>query len=329
LWNSTPDDDLLDAADQHRLGTPADVEKQARRMLDDPRAHDAIARFHAQWLDMKRLDTTTKDPVAHPSWSPELRDAMRASADKFVESAVFEGDGTLGSLFTSNTAWVNATLAPIYGVDAPKDGFTRVTVDGSQRAGILTLPAFLASHAHVVDPSPVLRGVFVLDRILCAPPPPPPPGVTASLPATTADVHTNRDRNNAHVTNPSCAGCHARIDGIGFAFESFDSLGAFRTTDNGYPVDSSGRISSTDVDGPVDGAASLAKRLASSKQVHACVTQQWFRYAAGRDTTPEDACTLSALDAAFRTKGDKIRELLVTLVTSQAFTHRPAARAGN
>jgi hypothetical protein len=327
LWNSTPDDALLDAADQKRLGTPADVEKEARRMLADPRAREAVTRFHDQWLDMKRLDTTTKDPAAHPSWSADLRDAMRTEADKFVETAIFEGDGTLASLFTSNKTQVNATLALVYGVAAPTDGsWKSVTLDPSQRAGILTLPAFLASHAHVVEPSPVLRGVFVLDRILCAPSPPPPPGITTNLPANTTDIHTNRDRNNAHVTNPACAGCHARIDGIGFSFESFDSLGTFRTTDNGYPVDSTGRLSSTDVDGPVDGATSLAKKLASSKQVHACVTQQWFRYAAARDAAADDKCTLDALDAAFRTKGDNIKELLVTLVTSQAFTHRPAAK---
>jgi hypothetical protein len=248
---------------------------------------------------------------------------MWTEGDMFVEKTIFDGDGTLGALLTSNTTWINAPLADLYGVPAPTgDGFTQTALDPTQRGGILTLSGFLASHAHPVDPSPVLRGVFILDRMLCAPPPPPPPNVPLTPPTAEPGVRTtNRQRFDEHAKSPVCAGCHTRIDGVGFPYESFDSLGHFRTQDNGVPVDPTGQLMGAGAsDGPVANAIDLGHKLASSDAVLRCAAKQWFRYAYGRTELEGDAPALSALGDAFLAKKGDIRELLVAIVMQPGFS---------
>jgi hypothetical protein len=135
----------------------------------------------------------------------------------------------------------------------------------------------------------------------------------------TSPDRTNRQRYEQHELDPVCATCHKRIDGIGFGFEAYDALGRFRTMDGPHPVDASGRLGGSDVDGPFNGAVELSERLARSKQVEACMATQWFRFAFGRDEVYDDRCTLERLSQSFSRSGGNFRELLVDLATSEAF----------
>lgn len=327
IWSSAPDEALLTAAAEGRLETAEQRATEARRLLADDRARASVVDFHRQWLGFGKLDNVNKDPAAHPSFDQPLKDAMRTESNRFVEQTIFEGDGTLRALLTSNRTWVNAPLAEVYGVTPPPAGqWALVDLPANQRAGILTQATFLAAHGHAVHPSPVLRGVYVIDRILCDTIEPPAINVDTTPPS--PEEHqgptTNRERYAEHVNNVACAGCHVRIDSVGFALENYDSIGRFRTMDGTLPVDARTTLTGTDVDGDIEGGVTLAAKLASSKQVQRCVTTEWFRFAFGRGETRDDYCAISGLDEAFASANQDIRELIVAIAASDAFVHRPA-----
>lgn len=324
LWQSMPDDELFDAAAAGQLSTTEEVEAQARRMLDDPRALAALVDFHRQWLDFDRLLEQTKEPSMFPEWSDALRDSMYEEGQRFVAKVFEEGDGTLAELLTSRVTDVNPEVAALYGVAAPAQGWAPVELDPRERAGILTLPTVLASHARPTNGSPPLRGVFVLERLLCARPPDPPPDADTTVPEVPeGETVTNRELFESRTGAAACQGCHVQIDGIGFGFEHYDSLGRFRTEDNGLPVDARGEVVRfEDIQGSFDGAVELSERLAESQTVQACVTENWFSYAQGREATEADTCSLAELDVVMAESGGDIRELLVAIATSRAFTHK-------
>lgn len=325
LWDDLPDEELSIAADANAFTDPAVLKWQALRMLDDPRARAMVRSFHRQWLDLGRLEKVSKDSATFPMWNAELRASMREETLAFVEDTVFDGAGTLPELLTGTTTRINGPLAELYGVAAPAKDWDNVTLDATERAGLLTLPGILAAHGHPVQPSPVLRGVFVLERLLCAPPPAPPPGVETNIdPAGSGnEPQTNRERYAAHVTNAACASCHASIDGAGFPFEPYDSIGRYRTTDNGFPVDSSGELRGFDNAGPVANAVELARRLAQSEDVRLCVTKQWFRYAFGHIEEAGDQCPIESFSQQFSSTGGDVRELIMELIMSHGFSYRP------
>jgi hypothetical protein len=324
LWDTMPDKSLITAADAGQLGTADQVEQQARRLLADPRAHTSVANFHRQWLRFSRLDGMVKDPAAFPEWSAAMDQAMIDSVKRFVEHEFWDM-GTLDSFLTDNHVYVNDALAPIYGVPAPgSSALTLVAADANQRAGIMTQAGLLAGFAHEVYDSPVLRGVFVLDRLLCAAPSPPPPGVNLTLPATINGPQTTRQMFEQGHEQGACAGCHKQIDGIGFGFESYDAIGKWRTTDNGQPVDHTGTVTGTaDLNGPYDGAVELANKMAQSPGVQSCVASKWLGYALGLETVPSAA--LQPVAQGFIASGRNFQELLVELVRSDAFRLRPAS----
>ncbi len=330
LWNSMPDDELFAAAKDGKLATPADVEKQARRMLADPKAKAAVAEFHAQWLESGAIDGLTKEKAAFPKWSDELRTGLRIEAERAVERAVFEPKVGYLSLLSSTKTFVNGPLADLYGVPRPASAAGGwVDLDPGKRAGLVTQAFWLASHAHPIHPSPVKRGQFVMAKLLCTPPPSPPGDVNTAVPTMpTADARTNRQRlDRLHNTKPECRACHKAIDGIGFGLEGYDAAGAFRTTDNGVPVDDSGEIAvGSDVDGPFKGGVELAGKLAKSQTVRACVATQWFRFAMGRPVdAAADRCTLQAMEEAFAASGHDVKEMLVALAKSTTFRARRGA----
>jgi hypothetical protein len=191
----------------------------------------------------------------------------------------------------------------------------------AERAGVLTRGAFLAGTSHPMHASPVLRGVYVRERLLCLPPLSPPDAVPA-IGATTQDWTTNRERYAQHTADVTCAGCHVAIDGTGFVFENYDGVGAWRDLDNGQPVDASGELIGTDRDGPLADAIDLTETLAGSRQVHDCATTQLFRYAMHRTESEVDADTLEALREEFWQDDGTLTGLVLDLVTSDAFLTR-------
>jgi len=325
LWNTMPDATLFAAAASGALATPDGIETQTRRMLSDPRAHTALVRFHAEWLNFDAMDNMSKDPTLFPTFTPDMGTAMRQSAEQFIDG-IFFGGGTLSDLLTDSHAWINDTLAPLYGLPAPGSAqLSLVAVDPTQRAGILTNAGLMAGLAHQTADAPVLRGVFVLGSLMCAPPPPPPANVNASPPTASTTVPTTTRELYADTHEQgSCAGCHHTIDGIGFSFEHYDALGQWRTTDNGSPVDSSGWFTAgaTDLSGNISDAVDLAHKLAASTSVQACVVSQWIRYALGVDHTGVDLNAIGPLVDAFVAKQLNLTELVVALAKSDTFRTR-------
>src|SRR6185503_210726 len=199
-----------------------------------------------------------------------------------------------------------------------------VMLDPAQRAGMLTQAGFLSVHALPNQSSPVTRGKFIRELLMCQPPSPPPPDLNVTPPEVDP-TRSTRERFAQHTANPACASCHALMDPIGFGFESYDAIGRFRTVDGNKPVDASGEIvRSMDLDGKFRGARELAEKLGASRQVHDCVATQWFRYAFGRFDSPGDTCSLAELRQSFMASGGDLRELLVALTQTESFLNRPA-----
>jgi hypothetical protein len=320
LWSSTPDDALLDAAKAGSLEQAAGVRAQAQRMLTDARARSAVATFHLDWLGIDGVDAMTKDPTLYPQFTPALARAMKDETARFATYVLFDSDRKLDTLLTAPYSFPSGPLADLYGIkNAPTNPSAPVPLDPAQRAGILTQPGFLAAHSHENQSSPVQRGKAVREFLLCDPPPPPPPTVNAVAPDPKPGA-TTRERFAEHEKEPACGACHSLIDGIGFGFEHYDAIGRYRTDDGGRPVDASGHVVGTqDADGSFDGAVDLARRLASSEQVKACVAEKWFEFAVGRAPSAADACSLQAARQAMDAAGGDLRELVLALVTSDSF----------
>jgi hypothetical protein len=326
LWQSMPDDALLDAAEQGSLQTSEGIADQARRMLQSPQAVQAMVDFHRQWLGFDRVLSENKDPDLFPDWNDSLRDAMREESDRFV-AQIFgpQGSATIRDLLLSTTSFVNGPLGALYGVPVAGDDWQTVELPSAERAGILTRANFLAGEAHSTNGSPPLRGVAVLDRVLCSRPPAPPANIDATAPVSDPNVvRTNRQLFEERNGVAQCQVCHRGINGIGYGFEAYDSIGRFRALDRGMNVDASGELIGTDVDGPYSGAIELSQRLADSRQVAECAAKNWYRYAFARSEDSADACMLDYVYQAMDESAGDVRELLVRMVTSYPFTYRAA-----
>ena len=271
LWETMPDDELLAAADAGELGTDAELEAQARRLLADERARNAVRSFHRQWLYLDRVLGEDKVPELFPMWIGPVRESAKEETLQFIENTFFEG-GTVGDLFTSNVAYVDDVMAELYNIPSPPEPWSRVELDPSERAGLLSRIAFLAGNAHDANGSPPLRGVYVMERLLCEPRPSPPANANVSPPMADPDQGpmTNRDLFEQRVAPSSCQGCHVRIDGFGHGFENYDAAGRFRMEDNTLPVDASGYANGIGNDAEYEGAVELQGLLAESDVVRDC-----------------------------------------------------------
>lgn len=331
FWNTMPDQVLLDAAAADALRTADEIEEQARRLSVAPRAREAARNFHRQWLgfdEIEHIASAGKDPAVYPDYDEHLLPLLQEEAEAFVEHVIFDGEGTMEALFTAPYSMMNAELAAFYGVSGPSgDDFARVELDESRYAGFMTQAGLLAHHAKPDGSSPIHRGLFVRERLLCQIPPPP-PDVVPEAPLVD-DTLTTRQQYAQHKEDPLCAGCHVLIDEIGFGFEQFDGLGRFRETQNGQPIDATGTFASTvDIDGPFEGAVEMAHTMANSVQVRDCVVKQWFRFGHGRAETDADACTLDTLALDFEASGRDIKSLLVALTQTDAFRYRRVVAPG-
>lgn len=323
LWNSMPDDALFELAREGMLGEPAVLDEQVDRMLSDPKAEATIALFHRQWLGVGDLREQEKDAELHPTFGPELASAMLEEQARFTREVILNGDARLSTLLTASYSYPSAELLPLYGMTAP-EGFQpgdRVSFPEGQRAGLLTQAAFLAKHAKRAETSPVHRGLWIRENVLCEPILPPPVNVNTTLPPAQGDRVTMRERLVQHQADPVCASCHSMMDPIGLGFEHFDAVGAYRTTEAGGPVSGAGEIVSRDVElaGSFEGAVELAGKLASSESVADCVARQWFRFALGRTESADDACSMRSLVETFDGTGRDVRALMRQIVKSEAF----------
>lgn len=326
LWGSMPDDALFQAAESGALSTEDGVAAEARRLLQSERARETVSDFFDDLFDLDVLMTRSKDLDEYPAYDSELQAAMRAEVQQFAARTVFEGDGTFEALLTSTRTRLNAPLAALYGVSGVNGtDFVDADLNMTERSGLLTLAGVLANSAAAAGSLPPRRGKLVLTRLLCTDLPPPPPDVPAP-PEPQPGVST-RERFEAHGQNPCAAGCHILLDSLGFAFENYDGVGAYRATDMGKPVDASGSFYFDGVNAiGYDNALELAQLLAADPGAQACFAKQWLRYAFKRPEADGDAFSLESALAAFNASGGDVRELLVALTMSPTFRSRAVAQ---
>jgi hypothetical protein len=255
---------------------------------------------------------------------------MASELDQYFDQILWTGSGSLRELFTSTQSFIDPTLATtVYGVTAQGTGFQPVTLDAQTRQGILTRAGFLAAHADVDSSGPVPRGVFVLSSLFCEPPGAPPANVPPAPPVSVAVAahETTRQRFDAHLTESFCQDCHKSIDGVGFGFEQFDGIGAYRTTENGNTVDTSGTLVGTDVDGPFVGASQLAQDVVKSQSAMSCFVKQFYRYAMGQEESAAATPALASLGTGF-TADSHVTDVLQSLLGDPAFVLRSTLQTG-
>jgi hypothetical protein len=320
LLDTTPDETLLDLVEAEGLDTEEQIRFVASIMLERLEARAALSGFFAELYRTRELDALGKDATLYPSFSPSLARSMREGMLHVIEDVVWERDADVREIFTADYTFVNKELAALYGVAAPSgDAFGKVLLPKSeQRDGLLGQPGILARFAHAATTSPTLRGKFVREKLLCQTIPPPPPDVLTTLPDDdpTQAPKTMKEKLSQHQNDPACSGCHKLMDGIGFAFERFDSIGRFRTEDQGVEIDPT---TSTEGLGAFASPAELGAILGESPEVADCLVRNVYRNALGHLETKGELEELSAISATFAAKGFRMRDLLVDLVSSRAF----------
>ncbi|MCY1072687.1 DUF1592 domain-containing protein [Nannocystis sp. RBIL2] len=322
-----PDAALMAAADDGTLKDPDVLRMQATRLLASADADATLHRFVDEWLHIDRLRTVPRDAMLYPELTPQIREAMLGETHRFVGD-VYRGGGSLAELLTANYSFMTDELASYYGVEAGAGepdpaGFKRA--EAASAAGLLTHGAVMTTHALPTSSSPIHRGKLVRERLLCQDMPPPPPALDTSPPPVDPGLST-RERYTQHSADATCAGCHARIDPIGFGFEHYDAIGRTRTMDGIHAIDATGEVLLTDnTNGPFDGADELAQLLAGSPDVEACYTLQWARYAVGSAAGSELKCVQDDLSAAFVEAEGRLDSLVLALVGTRFFRERGGA----
>jgi hypothetical protein len=318
LWSSMPDEALLELAEAGELNDDAVLREQVTRMIEDEKSQALLDNYAGQWLFLRVLDEHIPDYAVYPEFDDALRGAMRNETELFVRELFF-GDETMDKLLSADFSFLNERLAQHYGISGVTgDALQRVSLAGSQRKGLLTHGGILMVTSYATRTSPVKRGKWVLDQLLCASPPPPPPGVEGLMTEATP-TGSLRERMEAHRKDPVCASCHSLMDPIGFSFEHYDGIGRYRDTDNGFDIDPAGELP----DGtPFQGPLELADVLSDDPRLPQCMAQHLMTYALGRGFEIHDRDDLESITAAFVADGYHMKELIAQVVLSDAFRMR-------
>lgn len=321
LLDAPPDDELRAAAKSGELVTSSGVRAQAARLLNDPRARVALTRFFRDFMNIGGLDGLDKQPDKFPQMTATLGPSMRIEIERMFEENVFEREGDFRDLFTTRDTYVNEDLARVYGIEGiTGPDWKPITLpDDGKRAGILTTPGFLALNAHKTQTSPTRRGRFIRLNLLCQDVPPPPPGIDTTIPdADPTKPTTLRERLDAHRKDPACAGCHQKMDPIGFTLERYDSIGAYRDMDeNNLPIDSASEIDGAPVDGPTD----MTALIAALPEVGACVARRFYEHGGAHLAGKGDETSVDALVADFVGSNYTFKELVLALVTNDGYRY--------
>lgn len=321
IRNTTPDDALLDAAGRGELDSPSGVVAQATAMLEEPAAHAAIERYHAELFGLARYSSIDKNRTKFPGYKEELN-AEFERADRMFFDRIFKSDLGVRDILTSRVAFVSANTASLYGVTANGQGLMEVTL-GPDRPGILTRVGFLAYNGNLSEPDPIHRGVDVINRLMCldllAPAdveiPPLPPAMAGQ---------TNRQRVERHTGDNTCGqGCHSTlINPMGFAFENFDALGQSRTMDNGNPVDTSGLVSLGGELKSFNGAPELVSLLSTAPLVHGCYAKHLTEFTLMRDVAQGDREIVDRIETVSVKSSASVKAMLLELISTPSFFTR-------
>jgi hypothetical protein len=321
LWNSLPDQALLDDAAKGTLATADGIRGVVERMLGTQAGREAASAFAEEFLRLDRIASQAKDPTLFPAYVTALQQGMAHDIRDTWAVLAFDDQSSLLDLFSTPKVVVNKELATLYGLDTT--GLTSTTfalrslpADGP-RIGLMSKAGFLSEYANQKEGSPTLRGRFIREQILCTPIPNPPPGVNAMLPDLPADTPmTKRQRLEIHRTDASCAGCHDYMDPLGLPLELFDAIGAYRTTDHGLMIDPSGDFDGT----AVADARTLGLAMSSDPAVGQCLVRRYYAYAMGHPERDVDGSVLNALSDSFIASGFRLRDLIVAVATHDAFS---------
>ncbi len=319
LWSSIPDEELLKVAESGKLRQPEILDQQVRRMISDQRSKALVENFVKQWLDLGRIRTAAPDPEAFPGFDDSLREAFQKETQLFFESQIWS-DLPVWELLESNYTFVNEILAQHYGIpNVYGSHFRRVTFDHAQRGGILGQGSLLMLTSYPNRTSPVLRGKWLLDNILGMPPPPPPPGVPPLKSAgSDGKPSSMRARLEEHRKSPACAGCHARMDPLGFSLENFDAVGKWRSVDEaGIPIDASATLS----DGTAFEGVEGLKTLMHSRRDQFVRTfiEKLLTYALGREVEYYDLPAVRKITQEASASGFRWSSIVLGIARSVPF----------
>jgi mono/diheme cytochrome c family protein len=320
LWSSLPDDELLGCADRNTLKQPKVLAAQVQRMLKDPKSRALVENFGGQWLELRKLESVKPDRGRFPDFDEYLRMSMRQETELFFENIVRQ-DLSILDFIDGNYTFVNERLAGLYklaGVKGPQ--FRRVDLSGTKRSGVLTQASVLTVSSYATRTSPVLRGRWILENILNAPPPPPPADVPNLDEGKIGTAASLRGQLEEHRKNTTCASCHARMDPLGFGLENFDAIGAWRTEDGKFPIDSSGTLP----DGRTfQGPQELKVILRADRAAFAeGLTEKLLTYALGRGLENYDKPVVKKIASRLAGEDYRFSSLVLEIVKSLPFQMR-------
>jgi hypothetical protein len=328
MTGAPPDQALLDAAGAGALGSAEARRSHVQRLFRDvPGSRNQLVRTLREWLELDQIEFTAKDVAFYPLYD-SLQVAFEIESHEFIGAVLGDSSASnVSSLLGADWTVGGNALAEFYGADVPDSGLLKLTA----RRGILNQGAFLSVQSHAYESSPVLRGALIARRLACIPIPDPSTlGISVVSPPSDPAL-TTRQRFDAHVSNPSCAGCHQTIDGFGNAFEQYDGMGGLRQTENGATVDSTTVVKvGADFDGTYPDSNALAMALAASQTVHECFARYLFRAAAARsadsaggaDTTESENAFIAEWRKLPDARRGNVVDTLSAFVSSRLFTHR-------
>jgi hypothetical protein len=326
IWDGPPDDALTAAASNGDLDDSTKLEAELSRMMRDPRFSLSITQFYSRWLNLHAFGELAREA---PGFGQNVVNALEESLLMSATELYASDDPNISNLFSGESYYFNDVLREFYGLPGEGADFTLTAMPDESRRGILTHPALMALLARPSESFPIARGLFLLRTVLCVKIPNPPAGfVIPQLPSIQEGVST-RQRFDQHTSSPVCAGCHSMIDPAGFAFESFDEVGRFRTVDHGIPVDTSGELEiDRDIDGAFATGDEVLARLGSSEDVKGCFAEKYLNFALSREETdPADSCSIESIGESFTASGD-LRQLVTLVAKSDAFRLRLAEGVG-
>jgi hypothetical protein len=323
LWSSTPDDALYASAKSGELLTDAGLTAQVTRMLADPQSQALVTEFAAQWLSIRHVAEVKPDATTYPAFNADLAAAMQTETSMLFAELLGQGR-PLSELLTADYTFVNSTLASFYGMAPPAgSGFTKVQLAGSHRVGFLTGGSFLTMTSNPTRTSPVKRGKWVLEQLLCSPPPPPPAGANiAGLDM--GPAQSVRAKLEQHRAKEPCHSCHSLMDPIGLAFENFDGVGAYRTSDQYGAIDATGTLDTAKGSVSFNGPDQLVPIVSSDARLLPCTATKVLTYAIGRGFTNDDGPAITSVLTAADKSAQGIRGLIGSVALSESFRSRRA-----
>ena len=322
MWDTTPDAELLKAAQSSELNTPAGLAKQVDRLMASPRLDTGMRAFFSDMLELDNFDNVSKDTLLYPKWSVAMAQAAREETLRTVIDVSLHDNGDMRDLMTTRKTYINRNLAAIYGVpfSFDNDWVPHEFAADDGRSGILTGVSMLTMFSHPGRSSPTERGVALMDIFLCEPTPTPPNNVDFSIVNNTSGpLKTVRERLLAHATNSVCASCHTHSDPIGLTLEDFDTIGGYRTKENGQTID----VSATIQGKSFTGAQGLGRFMHDNPKYPACIARKLYSYSRGVDSGDVEPSAFKSAYKVFSDSGFRMRGLLKAMAESTEFFNAP------